>query len=196
MRGPATAAYSGNACKDGDVPHVRPSTGKIGKPHSSTSSGTSKYSGVAKFITFLAACYAVSAPTETTVPEIPSVVYVPQSHAEAERCEDSDQWLEAEREEIGAFFDNAVWTLVPIPTNHHLLTSKWVYNFKLHPVPRYRSRLTLKGFLQKEGIDYGDIFSPVVRYSTVRIVFALCAHYCLHTRHLDCPKAFTQASRP
>ena len=193
MRGPATAAYSGNACEAGRGPHVSSTTSKTRAPHSSRSSGSSKYCGVAKFITFLAACYAVTTPTEVPVPEIPSVVQIPQSHSEAERSEDAEHWLEGEREEISAFFDNNVWKLVPIPSNYRLLTSKWVYNFKLHPAPRYRSRLTLKGFLQREGVDYGDIFSPVVRYSTVRIVFALCAHYRLHTRHLDCPKAFTQA---
>jgi hypothetical protein len=42
-------------------------------------------------------------------------------------------------------------------------------------------------------MDYGDIFSPVVRYSTLRILLALAAHYALFKRHLDCPKAFTQA---
>jgi hypothetical protein len=50
-----------------------------------------------------------------------------------------------------------------------------------------------KGFLQREGVDYGDIFSPVVRYSTLRILLAMAAHYGLFKRHLDCPKAFTQA---
>ena len=42
-------------------------------------------------------------------------------------------------------------------------------------------------------MDFGDIFSPVVRYSTLRVILALEAHYGLYKRHLDCPKAFTQA---
>ena len=112
----ATAAYCGNACKDGREPHVRPPTGRVKEPHSSTSSRASKYSGVAKFITFLAACYAVAAPAEVPVPEIPSVVHIPQSHSEAERSEDAEHWLNGQREEISAFFDNNVWTLVPIPS--------------------------------------------------------------------------------
>jgi hypothetical protein len=60
-------------------------------------------------------------------------------------------------------------------------------------ITRYRARLVAKGFLQREGVDYGDIFSPVVRYSTLRILLALAAHYGMFKRHLDCPKAFTQA---
>jgi hypothetical protein len=42
-------------------------------------------------------------------------------------------------------------------------------------------------------MDCGDIFAPVVRYITLRILLALAAHYGLFKRHLDCPKAFTQA---
>ena len=42
-------------------------------------------------------------------------------------------------------------------------------------------------------MDFGDIFSPVVRYSTLRVIPALAAHYGLYKRYLDCPKAFTQA---
>jgi hypothetical protein len=60
-------------------------------------------------------------------------------------------------------------------------------------ITRYRARLVAKGFLQREGVDYGDIFSPVVRYSTLRILLALAAHYGMFKRHLDCPKAFRQA---
>ena len=53
--------------------------------------------------------------------------------------------------------------------------------------------MVIKGFQQRDGVDFGDVFSPVVRYSTVRIILALCAHYGLYKRHLDCPKAFAQA---
>ena len=43
------------------------------------------------------------------------------------------------------------------------------------------------------GVDYGSIFAPVVRYTTIRLLLALCAHYGLYKTHLDTPKAFTQA---
>ena len=59
-------------------------------------------------------------------------------------------------------------------------------------VTRYRARLVARGFLQREGMDFEDVFSPVVRYSTLQIILALAARYGLFKRHLDCPKAFTQ----
>ncbi|KAH9651791.1 hypothetical protein KPL70_026888 [Citrus sinensis] len=63
--------------------------------------------------------------------------------------------------------------------------NKWVYKIKRDgndQVERYRARLVVKGYAQKEGIDFNEIFSPVVRLTTVRIVLAIlssdnCAYY-------------------
>lgn len=47
-------------------------------------------------------------------------------------------------------------------------------------VERYRVRLVVKGYAQKEGVDFNEIFSYVVRMTTVRVVLAMCATYDLH----------------
>ncbi|GJX34540.1 retrovirus-related pol polyprotein from transposon TNT 1-94 [Tanacetum coccineum] len=51
-------------------------------------------------------------------------------------------------------------------------------------------RLVVKGYAQKEGIDFEEIFSPVVRMITVRVVLAMCATYDLHLEQLDVKTAF------
>ncbi|GJU81720.1 retrovirus-related pol polyprotein from transposon TNT 1-94 [Tanacetum coccineum] len=62
--------------------------------------------------------------------------------------------------------------LVPLPGGRKPIGNKWVYKIKRNgddQVERYRARLVVKGYAQKEGIDFNEI-SPVVRMTTVRVV--------------------------
>ncbi|KAE8670544.1 hypothetical protein F3Y22_tig00112127pilonHSYRG00101 [Hibiscus syriacus] len=71
--------------------------------------------------------------------------------------------------------------------------NKWVFKIKRNgndQVERYRVRLVVKGYAQKEGIDFNEIFSPVVRLTTVRVVLAMCATLNLHLEQLDVKTAF------
>lgn len=54
----------------------------------------------------------------------------------------------------------------------------------------YRARLVAKGYSQKSGIDYNETFSPVVRHTTLRLLFALAVQLDLNTVHLDVKTAF------
>jgi len=45
--------------------------------------------------------------------------------------------------------------------------------------------LVAKGYTQREGIDYSEVFSPVVKHSSIRILLALVAQYELDLGQLD-----------
>ncbi|KAE8726848.1 hypothetical protein F3Y22_tig00005974pilonHSYRG00145 [Hibiscus syriacus] len=57
-------------------------------------------------------------------------------------------------------------------------------------VERYRARLVVKRYAQKEGIDFNEIFSPVVRLTTVLVVLAMCAILNLHLEQLEVKTSF------
>jgi hypothetical protein len=69
-----------------------------------------------------------------------------------------------------------------------IICNRWVFNKKTDR--QKRARLVAKGFSQVEGIDYDDIFSPVVRYETVCIMIALAALSKWHMHSVDVKTAF------
>ncbi|GJX66452.1 retrovirus-related pol polyprotein from transposon TNT 1-94 [Tanacetum coccineum] len=102
----------------------------------------------------------------------------PSTLQEALNNPDALFWKEAMQEEIEALHKNKTWELVPLPGGRKLIGNKWVYKIKINgddQVERYRARLVVKGYAQKEGIDFNEIFSPVVRMTTIRVVLAMYA---------------------
>ncbi|KAL2241037.1 UNVERIFIED_CONTAM: Retrovirus-related Pol polyprotein from transposon TNT 1-94 [Sesamum indicum] len=102
----------------------------------------------------------------------------------------SKQWLSAMNEEMKSLKENKTWVLVPKPQNASIVDCKWVYKIKQENPIKYKARLVAKGFTQKECIDYNENFSPIVKYTTVRIILALTAHYNWELKQMDVKTAF------
>lgn len=126
----------------------------------------------------------------TSSPEVSSD---PSSVREALESPDRDSWIEAMRDELRAFEDNDAWVAVDaLPSDKTLVQCKWVFKKKVNSdnSVRYRARLVAKGFTQRPGIDYEETFSPVVRHSTLKLLFALSVQINLDITHLDVKTAF------
>ena len=57
-------------------------------------------------------------------------------------------------------------------------------------IAKHKARLVAKGFLQKEGLDYGEVFAPVARMETIRLVVATASFYDWHIHQMDVKSAF------
>ncbi|KAK4409816.1 Retrovirus-related Pol polyprotein from transposon TNT 1-94 [Sesamum angolense] len=115
----------------------------------------------------------------------------PSSYKEALESSDAKNWKNAMNEEIISLLKNKTWILVPKPENASIVDCKWVFKRKHEDnATRYKARLVAKGFTQKEGIDYTEIFSPVVKFTTVRIILALTAQFDWELKQMDVKTAF------
>ena len=72
------------------------------------------------------------------------------------------------------------------------MQNRWVYRLKEEPdgSKRYKARLVVKGFQQRQGIDFTEIFSPVVKMTTIRVILSIVAAENLHLEQLDVKTAF------
>ena len=118
----------------------------------------------------------------------------PRTYSEAMKSKQSQQWQQAMKEEMQSLHDNQTWTLVPSPKNQRIVDCKWIFKVKegmtsTEPV-RFKARLVAKGFTQVEGVDYNEIFSPVVKYTTIRTVLALVTQFNWELEQLDVKTAF------
>lgn len=120
----------------------------------------------------------------------------PLSYHEAISGPDSSDWIHAMKREYDSLMSNTVWKLVERPQNVNIVKNKWVYRKKCNSTGEltYKARLVARGFSQKQGIDYTDTFSPVVRHSTMRILFALANNFDLDIEHLDVETAFLNSN--
>nr|GEV07831.1 retrovirus-related Pol polyprotein from transposon TNT 1-94 [Tanacetum cinerariifolium] len=68
-----------------------------------------------------------------------------------------------------------VWVLVDLPHGKRAIGTKWVFRNKKDErgiVVRNKARLVAQGHTQEEGIDYEEVFAPVARIETIRLLLA------------------------
>ena len=117
----------------------------------------------------------------------------PESLDEAMESEEKERWFDAMEDEIKSLHDNHTFDLVKLPKDRKALKNRWVFRVKHedgNPVPRYKARLVVKGFNQKKGVDFDEIFSPVVKMSSIRVVLGLAASLDLEVEQMDVKTAF------
>lgn len=79
-------------------------------------------------------------------------------------------------DEIKSLHENQTYELTKLPQGRITLKNKWVYKIKHEEngqKPRYKARIVVKGCNKKKGVDFEEIFSPVVKMTSIRTVLAM-----------------------
>lgn len=104
-----------------------------------------------------------------------------------------EKWKHAMDLEMQSIQKNGTWSLTDLPKGSKRIGVKWVYKTKLNElgeVEKYKARLVAKGYAQVQGVDYEEIYAPVARMDTVRMILALAAQNSWNVFQLDVKSAF------
>ncbi|CAI7934360.1 unnamed protein product [Closterium sp. NIES-54] len=104
-----------------------------------------------------------------------------------------EEWKAAMDAEFNSLIENENRELVELPEGRRPISSKWVFKVKSGAdgaLERSKSHLVAKGFHQKEKVDFGEIFAPVVKPVTLRTVLAGAAVKGWHVKQMDITTAF------
>ncbi|KAE8678648.1 hypothetical protein F3Y22_tig00111402pilonHSYRG00027 [Hibiscus syriacus] len=119
---------------------------------------------------------------------------VPATFNEAVQSSEHKKWRIAMNEEMQSLQKNQTWKLASLPKGKKAIGCKWVYakkdGFPDKNNIRYKARLVAKGYAQTEGVDYNEVFSPVVKHSSIIILLALVAQLDLELVQMGVKTAF------
>ena len=132
--------------------------------------------------------YALSEPTDLDEP---------QTHAQAVRSRHAQKWLEAERSEHNSLIQKETYDVVPRPSPPaQVLKARPVYKIKRDShgnILKFKVRIVVKGYLQKFGISYFDVFAPVSTVDGIRVLISLATQRDWGIRQFDVSTAYLNA---
>nr|KAJ0195993.1 hypothetical protein LSAT_V11C700359310 [Lactuca sativa] len=117
----------------------------------------------------------------------------PKTFSKAMASRDVHLWKEAIHYEIDSIMHNNTWVLADLPPGCKALGCKWILKRKMKvdgTIDKYKARLVIQGFRQKEAIDFFDTYAPVAKMSTIRLLLALAAIHNLVIHQMDVKTAF------
>jgi len=114
-----------------------------------------------------------------------------------EEAMEQQVWKDVMNEEYESIMKNDVWDVVPRPQDKSIVTSKGLNKIKHGAdgsAKNFKACFVARGFSQKEGVDYDEIFAPVARYTTIRSIIALTASQRWNLHQMDVKTAFLHGS--
>ncbi|GJS21409.1 ribonuclease H-like domain-containing protein, partial [Tanacetum coccineum] len=112
-------------------------------------------------------CYANLSRSNLCLSTTLNKSFEPKTFHEASQ---NHKWIKAMNLEMEALHRNNTYVLVDLPPGRKSIGCKWICKIKYKSsgeIDRYKARLVAKGYSQREGIDYEETFSPIVKMVTI-----------------------------
>lgn len=109
------------------------------------------------------------------------------------------RWREAVRAELQSLIKFGTWDVAERDEIHpsNVAMTKWVFAVKYGSdgrVDRFKARLVVRGFTQRQGEDFEDTIAPVIRIESLRVLLAIAAEFGMKAHLLDATNAFVGSS--
>ncbi|KAL0402275.1 UNVERIFIED_CONTAM: Retrovirus-related Pol polyprotein from transposon RE2 [Sesamum latifolium] len=130
---------------------------------------------------------------EVQDPQGSTSITVDATYEEVVASPNANEWITTMEEEMSSMAKNNVWELVDLPVGRKTIRNKWVLKVKRKTngsINKFKARSMAKGYTQKEGIDYEETFSLVVRFASVRLILAIVAHLDSELFQMDVKSTF------
>ena len=99
----------------------------------------------------------------------------------------------AMKDEIDSLRAHGTWVLTPLPPKQRVLSGTWLFTMKIGltgVVESYKARFVVKGFLQRPGIYFSEVYAPVSSKAGLRILLSATPHRKMFVRQLNIKTAF------
>lgn len=126
-------------------------------------------------------------PTQSSFECCLNISEVTKSYSDAMSSENVHVWGPAIAKEESAIARDHTWTLVKREPGMNVLPSMYVFNMKSTGP---KARIVAKGYRQVHGVDYGETYAPVVKFTSVCVMLAIVAVQDLELHQMDVVTAF------
>ena len=106
---------------------------------------------------------------------------------------EGELWKKAMEEEMESFRKNETWDLVTLHDGNNPIHSKWVfkrYTNVARQAGKFKAKLVAKGYSQVEGVEFGEMFFPIAKLASIRVVLSLAVGFDLEIEKMDIKTTF------
>ncbi|XP_062085845.1 uncharacterized protein LOC133791952 [Humulus lupulus] len=104
-----------------------------------------------------------------------------------------EHWIYAMQDELQKFDRNELWALVPRPLGANIIGTKWIFRNKTNEVGNMvcnKARLVAQGYTHIEGVDFEEMFAPVARLESIRLLLVVACYMKFKLYQMNAKSAF------